>query len=81
MEVFIVWSINPSNPDQAFADVTIIAMGGDGNYDYYRDDILQPDNTFRYVWHSCSPNPVSFRVDSGDGQSVRVERGEFAPCP
>jgi hypothetical protein len=80
-EVEIVWRIDPTDRRFAIASVTITAIGGDGNYTYYRDDIRQVGAEFEYVWRSCSPNPISFRVTSGDGQSARREFGQFAPCP
>jgi len=81
MTVEIVWEIDSNDPRLALANVTIAATGGDGNYTYYRDDIRQLSSRFIYVWRSCSVNPVTFRVDSGDGQTIRVERFEQAPCP
>jgi hypothetical protein len=78
--VSIQWRLDPASDLHAIADVVVSAQGGDGNYTYYRDDILQPGTTFSYFWRRCANNPVSFRVDSCDGQSVRVERAEFSPC-
>jgi hypothetical protein len=80
-EVQIAWLIDPDDRGFAIASVTITVTGGDGNYTYFRDDIRQDGPRFEYVWRSCSPNPISFRVTSGDGQSARKEFGEFAPCP
>ncbi|HSM54805.1 MAG TPA: hypothetical protein VK879_01520 [Candidatus Sulfomarinibacteraceae bacterium] len=78
--VSVNWRLDPANELYAIADVVVSAQGGDGNYTYFRDDILQAGPIFSYYWRRCSNNPVSFRVDSGDGQSVRAERAEFAPC-
>ncbi|MFW5942094.1 MAG: hypothetical protein ACOC9X_02060 [bacterium] len=78
--VSVNWRLDPANELYAIADVVVSAQGGDGNYTYFRDDILQVGPVFSYYWRRCSSNPVSFRVDSGDGQSVRAERAEFAPC-
>lgn len=78
--VTINWRPDPASEMHAIADVQVSAQGGDGNYTYFRDDILQPGPAFSYFWQRCSSNPISFRVDSGDGQSVRMELAEFAPC-
>jgi hypothetical protein len=78
--VSVRWRFDPASDLHAIADVVVSAQGGDGSYTYYRDDILQPGPTFSYFWRRCANNPVSFRVDSGDGQSVRVERAEFSAC-
>jgi hypothetical protein len=79
--VTVTWRLDPSNPSWAIATVVITATGGDGNYTYYRDDILQIGPRFQYYWRACQINPVTFRVDSGDGQSARIELPEHAPCP
>lgn len=81
ISVSVNWRLDPADADSAIADVVISAEGGDGNYTYYRDDILQPGPTFSFYWRRCALNPVSFRVDSGDGQTARVGRAEVAPCP
>ena len=80
MSVTINWRLDPWNENDAIADVVISAQGGDGNYVYYRDDIRQSGPAFFYFWRRCALNPVSFRVDSGDGQTARVGRAEVAPC-
>lgn len=77
----IAWALSEANPYLSVATVTITAQGGNGQYTYYHDDILQPGATFTYDWASCRANPGSLRVDSGDGQSVRVDYYENPPCP
>lgn len=79
--VEVTWQLDPRNPAYAIATVVITASGGDSNYTYYRDDIPQIGPRFQYYWRACAVNPVSFRVDSGDGQSARIELPEHAPCP
>lgn len=81
ISVSISWSLAPDNPDEAIASVSITATGGGGGYKYYRDDILQDGPQFTYRWRVCRANPVSFRVESADGQSVTENRFETPPCP
>ncbi len=67
--------------DKAVARVTLTATGGSAPYRYYHDDLPVSGPTFEYAWTTCNPNPGSFRVDSGDGQSVRINYYEIPPCP
>jgi len=77
----ISWSLSEENPYISIATVTMMAQGGSGQYTYYHDDILQTGAVFTFEWASCRPNPGSLRVDSSDGQSVRVNYWENPPCP
>lgn len=77
----ISWELVEDNPAMAIATITITAAGGDGEYTYYHDDILQEGPTFSYEWASCKPRPGSVRVDSGDGQTLREDYFERSPCP
>lgn len=77
----ITWSISEQNPYLAVAQVTMQAQGGNGQYTYYHDDIRQDGPAFMYQWATCRGNPGSLRVDSSDGQSVRVNYFETPPCP
>ncbi|MGB1250060.1 MAG: hypothetical protein ACPG8W_05460 [Candidatus Promineifilaceae bacterium] len=81
LEYEITWELNEENTAYAFATVNLSATGGDGEYSYFRDDRSTSGSQFVYRWGSCKANPGSFRVDSGDGQSVRVKYFEEAPCP
>ena len=75
------WRLNPTDGGQAIATVTITAVGGDGGYQYFRDE--QPVNgpVFEYIWGSCAGNPGSFRVTSADGQTNKIDYFEHPPCP
>ncbi|MBP8001417.1 MAG: hypothetical protein KA314_17755 [Chloroflexi bacterium] len=75
------WTISTENPFIAIALVTITAQGGDGHYTYYHDDLIQSGPVFTYEWAVCRDNPGSVRVDSGDGQSSRINYFEIPPCP
>ena len=77
----ISWRLSASNPFMAIASVTIQATGGSGVYTYYHDDIRRDGLTFEYNWAACQGNPGSLRVDSSDGQTVRKNYFESAPCP
>ena len=75
------WRLNPNNGGQAFASVTITAIGGGGNYQYFRDEQPVSGPVFEYLWGSCAGNPGSFRVTSADGQTVKSDYFEHPPCP
>lgn len=77
----VEWSISEQNPFLAVALVTLTPQGGNGIYTYYHDDIRKDGPTFTYAWAVCRANPGSLRVDSGDGQTVRVNYYENPPCP
>lgn len=77
----IEWSVSEQNPYLADARVTMQAQGGNGQYTYYHDDIRQEGPVFIYQWATCRANPGSLRIDSSDGQSVRVNYFETPPCP
>lgn len=76
----IEWEVT-SDPTFAIATVTIVATGGGGGYQYFRDDLLVDGPVFQYQWATCRANPGSLRVDSADGQSVRTNYFETPPCP
>ncbi len=80
-DVMVSWAIDPNNNKEAIATVTLTAAGGSGVYRYFRDGIEQPGPVFKYRWKTCAGNPVSFAVESSDGQSVKVDRFEIPPCP
>lgn len=69
------------NAKDAVATVNFYPKGGDGEYTYYRDDLLVNGPVFEYRWTTCTGNPGSLRVDSADGQTSRVDYFEQAPCP
>lgn len=77
----IDWRLNPSNPMESIATVTIYASGGGGGYEYYSDDLPVDGPVFEFTWVSCKARPGSLRVDSADGQSVRENYYETPPCP
>jgi hypothetical protein len=76
----IVWEVT-GNSDIAIATVTVMATGGGGDYEYFRDDLPVDGPVFQYEWATCRANPGSLRVDSADGQSVRTDYYETPPCP
>ncbi len=76
----IEWEVT-SDPAFAIATVTIVATGGSGGYQYFRDDLPVDGPIFQYQWATCRANPGSLRVDSADGQSVRTNYFETPPCP
>jgi hypothetical protein len=75
----ISWRIE--NEKDAIATVNFYPKGGDGEYTYYRDDLLVDGPVFEYRWATCTGNPGSLRVDSADGQTSRVDYFEQTPCP
>jgi hypothetical protein len=75
------WRFAPDNPFLVIARVTLHAQGGSGVYTYYHDDIRQAGAIFEFNWVACRPKPGSLRVDSTDGQSVRQDYYQEAPCP
>lgn len=75
------WVLDTTNPNFALATVRLRAIGGDGNYTFYRDDIPTGGSDFVYRWGACRANPGSFRVESGDGQTARLNYFEQPPCP
>lgn len=77
----ITWRLKDAAAKIAIATVTINAKGGDGDYTYYRDDLPVDGPVFEYEWATCRGNPGSLRVDSGDGQTRRIEYFENPPCP
>ncbi len=77
----VTWVIDPDDSTHAIATVELFPSGGSGPYRYYRDDFLQDGPEFSYRWRVCAPNPVSYRVDSEDGQSIRVNLYQRPPCP
>ena len=77
----ISWELNQSDTNFALATVTLLAKGGNGEYSFFRDDIPTGGSQFVYRWGSCQPNPGTFRVNTGDGQSATVEYFTEAPCP
>ena len=77
----VSWSLSPTDPFKAIASVTLTASGGSGVYTFYHDDLLVDGPVFTYEWGACRGNPGSFRVDSTDGQSVRINYFENPPCP
>lgn len=77
----INWRLDTANPFVAIASVVISAQGGGGQYRYFRDDLPVDGPAFEYPWAACTANPGSLRVDSADGQSVKVDYFEQPPCP
>ncbi len=77
----VEWQLDPQDDNNAIASVALYPRGGDGNYSYYQDDSLRPGSHFEFNWRACKPYPGSFRVDSGDGQSIKKDVWEKAPCP
>jgi hypothetical protein len=75
------WRLADASARTAIATVTLDVKGGSGEYTYYRDDLEVDGPVFEYEWATCSGNPGSFRVDSSDGQSTRVDYFETPPCP
>lgn len=80
-EYDVTWMVDEDDRTHAINLVRLTPRGGLPPYTYYRDDILQSASVFTYRWRVCAPNPVSYRVDSADGQSVRVNLYERPPCP
>ena len=76
----IQWEVTPGVYDQVTAHVTIVATGGTGQYEYYRDGLPQTGATFSYQWAACRANPGSIRVESGN-ESVTEDYYEVPPCP
>ncbi len=77
----IDWRLNPSDPLESFATVTVTAAGGGGGYIYLWDEIEQDGPIWEYSWRSCKGDPHSITVNSADGQSVTVNYFENPPCP
>jgi hypothetical protein len=77
----LIWTIDPNDPAEAIASVVLTASGGGGEYRFYRDEQPVDGPEFTYRWAACRANPGSFRVDSADGQSVRIDYYETPPCP
>lgn len=79
----IDWRIDTGNSGTgtAIAQVSLLARGGGGEYRFYRDELPVEGPIFEYPWATCRDNPGSFRVDSADGQSVRINYYEVPPCP
>ena len=80
LEYKISWRLNSNDPKFSFATVQLSATGGEPPYTFYRDEAPTGGPSFSYRWGSCVVNPGSFRVDSADGQSVRIEYFEQTPC-
>lgn len=77
----IRWRLSDEDPSLAIATITLLASGGSGDYTYYHDDLRQSGPVFTFRWRVCNPKPGSFRVDSSDGQSARLDYFERPPCP
>ena len=77
----VAWRLNPIDGGEAIATVTITAVGGDGGYQYFRDEQPVTGPVFEYKWGSCAGNPGSFRVTAADGQSLKIDYFEHPPCP
>jgi hypothetical protein len=77
----IVWRLDPSDPMQSIATVTITASGGGGGYEYFWDTFPVDGPIFEYTWRSCYGDPHSITVTSADGQSVTVKYFQNPPCP
>ena len=76
----INWRIDPNDVTLSIAAVELIATGGDGNYTFFRDNVPTGSAVFEYYWGRCQDNPGSFRVDSGDAQSLTIEYFQTAAC-
>ncbi len=77
----ITWELDPADRSQAVATVRITPSGGDGNYQYFRDEMPIGGPLFSYRWAVCAGNPGSLRVTSGDGQTLKLDYFEMPPCP
>lgn len=77
----ISWRLAQDGTGNAIATVLLRASGGNGDYRYFHDDQEVDGPVFEYRWAACRGNPGSFRVDSADGQSFRVNYYENPPCP
>lgn len=77
----ISWQVVSGNPGVAIASVSIVATGGGGDYQYFRDDLPVDGPNFQYEWATCRANPGSLRVTSADGQSMKIDYFEQPPCP
>ena len=81
LEYNVSWALDPSDPFKAIATVNLTASGGSGVYTYYHDELPVAGPMFTYEWGACRGNPGSFRVDSTDGQSIKIDYFENPPCP
>lgn len=77
----ISWRFKEGNAQKSIATVTITAIGGGGDYTYYRDGFVVDGPQFEYEWTSCSGNPGTFTVTSANGQSLDKQYYSEPPCP
>lgn len=81
LDYVINWEFD-TDRNFAWANVTLTAKGGNGEYLFYRDDKLTAGTgspVFRFRWRSCQQAVGVFRVDSGEA-STTVEFASQSPC-
>lgn len=77
---YVSWQADPADASVMIGTLTITASGGDGNYQYFRDEVSLPGPVIQYRWGKCAGNPGSLRVTSGDGQTLKIDYYENVPC-
>ena len=75
----VVWRLDNAS-GQAIATLTIYPTGGNGQYQYFRDELPVAGPQFEYRWAKCAGNPGSLRVTSADGQTLKQDYFSQSPC-
>jgi hypothetical protein len=80
-EVYFEWRLKDATGKTAIARVVITPKGGGGGYTYFRDELPVDGPEFEYEWSTCGGNPISLRVTSADGQTLKKDFFQHPPCP